>query len=116
MRKILAVGSISAVVLIICAMFPSIVSAQSIQSQKIFPVRNLILSKLKSIRETRGMIGGVITIVIAFLIWIYIGVATGNDVVINFLVKIISSILSLSGGIFLYILGWLFTVLYDYYH
>jgi len=112
MRKIVIVSS-GVIALLILVSFSSIVSAQSMKSQKTNYVINSILSKFKNknIRETKGIIGGIITIsgglLLVFLILLYVGIATDNAVAMNILVKIITAGLHILQYIFVFMIGYM---------
>jgi len=95
-RKIL-IGSIVAASLLVLVSFSSIVSAQSTKSQNMNFVNNFLRIKIN--KKTDGIIGGIITIfggiLLAFLIWLYVGLATSNDVAINIIKKIITASINL---------------------
>ncbi|MCX6664858.1 MAG: hypothetical protein NT038_02180 [Euryarchaeota archaeon] len=113
MNKKILIGSIGAAVLLVLVSFSSIVSAQTIKSQKTNFTINSILTKLKNKNnlETSGIIGGIITIsgglLIVFLILLYIGIASNNDVALNILVKIISTGLNILQYIFIFMIGYM---------
>lgn len=91
----------------------SFVSLISTKTEKRMFIQNILLTKIKTIHDhaTTGIIGGAITILgvilIAFFIWLYVGLATGNDVVLHVIVKLISAGVTILQYIFAFMIGYL---------
>ena len=85
MNKTILIGSIGVVFILVFTSFTSVVHAQTFTLQKTNSIKSLMISKIN--RETQGFIGGFITVAgglfIVFLIIMYVGIATGNDAVLN---------------------------------